>query len=63
MLPGAKKWRASCETIDSDGNLDAVGYQAKGMPMGIGGVIRLHLGEHFRIGSEGYVSTLSQHKI
>ena len=42
------------------GKLDAVGYQAKGMPMGIGGVIRLHLGEHFRIGSEGYVSTLSQ---
>ena len=28
--------------------------------MGIGGVIRLHLGEHFRVGSEGYVSTLSQ---
>lgn len=42
------------------GNLDAIGYQAKGAPMGIGGVIRLHLGDHFRIGSEGYVSTLSQ---
>ena len=42
------------------GNLDAIGYQAKGAPMGIGGVIRLHLGEHVRIGSEGYVSTLSQ---
>ena len=42
------------------GNLDAIGYGAKGAPMGIGGVIRLHLGEHFRIGSEGYVSTLSQ---
>ena len=42
------------------GNLDAIGYQAKGAPKGIGGVIRLHLGEHFRIGSEGYVSTLSQ---
>ena len=42
------------------GNLDAIGYQAKGAPTGIGGVIRLHLGEHFRIGSEGYVSTLNQ---
>lgn len=42
------------------GNLDAIGYQAKGAPTGIGGVIRLHLGEHFRIGTEGYVSTLSQ---
>ena len=28
--------------------------------LSIGGVIRLHLGDHFRIGSEGYVSTLSQ---
>ena len=42
------------------GNLEAIGYAAKGAPMGIGGVIRLHMGEHFRIGSEGYVSTLSQ---
>ena len=42
------------------GNLDAIGYQAKGAPLGIGGVIRLHLGEHFRIGTEGYVSTLNQ---
>lgn len=33
---------------------------AKGMPTGIGGVIRLHPGKHFRIGSEGYMSTLSQ---
>ncbi len=42
------------------GSLDAIGYEAKGMPMGIGGVIRLHLGNHSRIGSEGYVSTLGQ---
>lgn len=42
------------------GQLDAIGYAAKGMPMGIGGVIRLHLGDHFRFGSEGYVSTLGQ---
>ena len=42
------------------GTLDPINYQAKGAPLGIGGVIRLHLGEHFRVGSEGYVSTLSQ---
>lgn len=42
------------------GTLDAIGYEAKGAPMGIGGVIRLHLGDHFRIGSEGYMSTLRQ---
>ena len=42
------------------GNLDAIGYQAKGAPLGIGGVIHLHLGEHFRVGGEGYISTLSQ---
>ena len=42
------------------GNLDAIGYQAKGAPMGLGGAIRLHLGDHFRIGGEGYVSTLRQ---
>ncbi|MBO7602991.1 MAG: hypothetical protein J6S97_01085 [Bacteroidales bacterium] len=33
---------------------------AKGLPLGIGGVIRLHVGNHFRVGSEGYVSTLDQ---
>lgn len=42
------------------GTLDAIGYQAKGAPMGIGGVIHLHLGDHFRIGTEGYMSTLRQ---
>ena len=42
------------------GSLDAIGYYAKGAPLGIGGVIRLHIGEHFRVGSEGYVSTLNQ---
>ena len=42
------------------GKLDAIGYEAKGAPKGIGGVIRFHLGEHFRVGSEGYVSTLGQ---
>jgi hypothetical protein len=30
----------------------------KGMPWGIGGLIRLHWGNHFRTGGEGYNSTL-----
>ena len=42
------------------GKLDAADYEAKGMPLGIGGVVRLHFGNHFRIGGEGYVSTLNQ---
>ena len=40
------------------GEITPLNYTAKGMPMGIGGVIRLHLGKHIRVGSEGYVSTL-----
>ena len=42
------------------GNLDGIGYKAKGAPKGIGGVIRMHLGDHFRVGTEGYVSTVDQ---
>lgn len=42
------------------GNLDAIGYPAKGAPMGIGGVARVHLGDHLRVGGEGYLSTLRQ---
>ena len=42
------------------GHLDAIGYDVKGMPVGLGGVARLHIGKHFRLGGEGYVSTLSQ---
>ena len=42
------------------GNLEPIGYDVKGMPIGVGGAIRLHLGKHFRIGGEGYISTLSQ---
>jgi hypothetical protein len=43
-----------------DGRLPQVGYRAKGAPFGIGGAIRLHLGQHWMVGSEGYVSTLRQ---
>lgn len=42
------------------GNFRQLDYPVSGMPFGIGGVIRAHLGEHWRIGSEGYVSTLKQ---
>ena len=34
------------------------GYNAKGATFGIGGVARVHLTKHFRMGFEGYVSTL-----
>lgn len=42
------------------GDFQQLDYPVSGMPFGIGGVIRVHLGDHWRIGSEGYVSTLKQ---
>lgn len=42
------------------GTIPEISHQAEGMPFGIGGAIKFHLGKHFRIGSEGYVSTLKQ---
>ena len=42
------------------GTLEPIGYSAKGLPIGVGGALRLHLGRHFRVGGEGYVSTLKQ---
>ena len=36
------------------------GEQVKGAPFGVGGAIRVHLGGHFRLGAEGYVSSLKQ---
>ncbi len=33
-------------------------YKVDGITKGIGGAIRFHFGEHYRIGTEGYVSTL-----
>ncbi|MDR1113407.1 MAG: hypothetical protein LBL18_06600 [Bacteroidales bacterium] len=35
-----------------------VGEKQHGMPVGIGGVVKFHFGRHFRVGSEGYSSTL-----
>ena len=43
-----------------NGTLPQIGYRAEGAPFGIGGAIRLHLGKHWMVGSEGYVSTLRQ---
>ncbi|MDO5316407.1 MAG: outer membrane beta-barrel protein [bacterium] len=42
------------------GDLTALNHKAEGMTFGLGGVLRYHLGNHFRLGGEGYVSTLKQ---
>ena len=44
------------------GTIDEISYEAKGMNFGLGGVLRFHIGKHFRLGGEGYVSTLKQMK-
>lgn len=43
-------------------NVAPVDVKAEGMTKGIGGAIRFHFGNHYRIGTEGYVSTLSLKK-
>ncbi len=43
-----------------NGNIKALDYNTKGMTYGIGGVLRFHIGNYLRVGSEGYVSNLSQ---
>lgn len=40
------------------GRVPPIDFKGNGVPLGIGGAIRLHMGKHFRIGSEGYVSTV-----
>jgi len=42
------------------GDITPIGYTASGVPVGLGGVLRMHPGEHWRIGGEGYVSVLRQ---
>ena len=39
-------------------NVVPLNYAVKGVTKGIGGAIRFHFGNHYRIGTEGYVSTL-----
>lgn len=43
-----------------DGTIAALNYRAEGATFGMGGVLRIHLDTHLRIGGEGYVSTLRQ---
>lgn len=40
------------------GTIPQISHDVSGMPKGIGGAIKFHIGEHFRFGTEGYVSTL-----
>lgn len=44
------------------GQIPSIPYHAKGATFGLGGVARAHLGKHWMIGGEGYVSTLRQMK-
>lgn len=39
-------------------NVKSLDYAPEGVTKGIGGAIRFHFGNHYRIGTEGYVSTL-----
>lgn len=39
--------------------VEPLNFTAQGITKGIGGAIRFHFGKHYRIGTEGYVSTLS----
>ena len=41
-----------------NGEITPLGYQANGATKGIGGAIRFHFGNHLRIGTEGYTSTM-----
>ena len=43
-------------------DIKPVDFKADGVTKGIGGAIRFHFGKHYRIGTEGYVSTLSLKK-
>ena len=40
------------------GNITPLAYQAEGLTKGIGGAIRLRFGDHWRLGTEGYTSTI-----
>ena len=39
------------------GTIPQISHQAKGMPFGIGGAIKFHIGKHFRVGSEARSKT------
>lgn len=44
------------------GKIAPLDYKADGVTVGLGGVLRMHLGDHWMVGGEGYVSTLHQLK-
>lgn len=44
------------------GSFPQIGQAVSGMPLGIGGVIKIRLGNHWHVGSEGYASKLPQFK-
>ena len=46
--------------FDPTGNAGGIGsdFSAAGFTKGIGGAIKIHLWDHFKIGTEGYVSTM-----
>lgn len=41
-----------------NGEITPLDYQANGATKGIGGAIRFHFGDHFRLGTEGYTSSM-----
>lgn len=49
-------------TLVASGGAVVSSQKMAGMPTGIGGAVRIHLGNWLRIGSEGYVSTLQYGK-
>ena len=46
-------------TIATNNGHSLQSLQAKGVPFGIGGAAKVHLGKHLRVGGEGYVSNLN----
>lgn len=44
------------------GGFPQIGYPVSGAAVGIGGLIKIRLGNHWRVGTEGYASTLPQLK-
>ena len=46
-------------TIATNNGQSLQNLQAKGVPFGIGGAAKVHLGKYLRVGGEGYVSNLN----
>lgn len=46
-------------TLNNASGTTVLDQKMKGAPFGIGGAIRFKFGQHLRVGSEGYVSTLN----